>query len=198
MQTTLDLDSPETWPQRLRTFLDAHHRIFLGWEIQGNDTSPELVISGAAFDQAIYALCDVLRDYTLVGWHCTRLTGSEIAAIAEGGMQLPDLEMLKRRIDAIEADGLVAPSSSASGTRGLSIHSVPPDRRRILRTEENLALHINGSARSPKRPTTAPGQIDVGSNSSARRPPSEPRSQAAEPQSNKCDAAVSCSHSIFS
>src|ERR1700730_6695675 len=53
------------------------------------------------------------------------------------------------------------------------------------------------SARSPRRPTRTPGQIGVRSNSSARRPASDPRSRTAGPPSNKCDVAASCTHSIF-
>ena len=42
-----------------------------------------------------------------------------------------------------------------------------------------------------------PGQIGVRSNSSARRPASDPRSRIARRPSNKCDVAVSCPHSIL-
>ncbi len=52
------------------------------------------------------------------------------------------------------------------------------------------------SARLPKRPTRTPGQIGVRSNSSTRRPASDPRSRTAGPPNNKCDVAVSCPHSI--
>ena len=53
------------------------------------------------------------------------------------------------------------------------------------------------SARSLRRPTRTPGQIGVRSNSSARRPASDPRSRIAGRASNKCDVAVSCLHSII-
>src|SRR5581483_3581784 len=52
------------------------------------------------------------------------------------------------------------------------------------------------SAKSPKRLTRIPGQTDVRLNSSTRQPASDPRSQTAEPQNNKCDIAASSSHSI--
>ena len=42
-----------------------------------------------------------------------------------------------------------------------------------------------------------PGQTDVRLNSSTRQPASDPRSQTAELQNNRCDVAASCSHSIF-
>ena len=54
-----------------------------------------------------------------------------------------------------------------------------------------LADECRRLARSPKRPKRIPGQIDVRLNSWARQPASDPRSQTAEPPSNKCDVAVS-------
>src|SRR5258705_3702951 len=61
----------------------------------------------------------------------------------------------------------------------------------------NLLVFCRRSARSVRRPTRTPGQIGVRSNSSARRPASDPRSRIAGPPSSKCDVAVSCPHSIF-
>src|SRR4029077_4540565 len=52
-------------------------------------------------------------------------------------------------------------------------------------------------AKSLKRLTRIPGQTDVRLNSSIRQPASDPRSQTAEPQNNRCDVAASCPHSIF-
>jgi hypothetical protein len=51
--------------------------------------------------------------------------------------------------------------------------------------------------RSQRRQKRTPGQTGVRSNSSARRPASDPISRIAGPQSNKCDVAASCPHSIF-
>jgi hypothetical protein len=40
-------------------------------------------------------------------------------------------------------------------------------------------------------------ETDARLNSSPRQPASDPRSQTAEPQNNRCDVAASCPHSIF-
>src|ERR1700730_4394789 len=48
-----------------------------------------------------------------------------------------------------------------------------------------------------KRLKRTPGQTDVRLNSSTRQLASDPRSQTAEPQNNKCDVAASCPHSIL-
>src|SRR6516225_8849740 len=51
-------------------------------------------------------------------------------------------------------------------------------------------------AKSLKRLTRIRGQTDVRLNSSTRQLASDPRSQTAEPQNNRCDVAASCPHSI--
>src|ERR1700735_5560078 len=48
-----------------------------------------------------------------------------------------------------------------------------------------------------KRLKGSPRQTDVRLNSSTRQLASDPRSQTAEPQNNKCDVAASCPHSIL-
>src|SRR5215468_1028202 len=52
-------------------------------------------------------------------------------------------------------------------------------------------------AKSRKTRTRMPGQTDVRWTSSTRQPASDPRSQTAEPQNNRCDVAASCPHSIL-
>jgi hypothetical protein len=95
----LDLGSPATWPDDLLAYLDSQHALFLAWEIGTGE------VSGQAFDAAIEGLEDRVDRYSIVGWHCTRLTDEEIAAIIEGGMQLPNGTMLKVRLDGLTAAG---------------------------------------------------------------------------------------------
>ena len=64
-------------------------------------------MAAAKYDSAIYGLEAMLRQYALVGWHCTRLTEDEIASIWSDGMHPPDAAMLHRRIDAVVAAGLL-------------------------------------------------------------------------------------------
>jgi hypothetical protein len=59
------------------------------------------------YDSAIHGLCVLLQRYAITGWHCTRLTRAEIAAIISNGMGLPDAAMLNRRIDAVVDAGLI-------------------------------------------------------------------------------------------
>lgn len=97
----IDLETPDSWPDDLRAYLDQRHDLFLDWE-----TGPSKV-TATEYDPAIYGLEAVLRRYALVGWHCTRLTKDEIASIWSGGMQLPDVTMLHRRVDAVVEAGLL-------------------------------------------------------------------------------------------
>jgi len=100
--TIVDLESPSTWPLDLQEYLGAHHDLFLRWETQ---PAPG---DGPRYDKAIYGLMEVLRSYSLVGWHCTRLTDAEMDSIVATGMELPNLAMLTRRIDAVTEGGLIS------------------------------------------------------------------------------------------
>ena len=79
----------------LRSYLDARHDLFLGWE-RGEVAAP-------VYDQAIYGLIDVLQPYVITGWHCSRLTDAEIQHILRERMQLPNASTLNSRIDALLA-----------------------------------------------------------------------------------------------
>lgn len=103
----IDLENPTAWPRDLIDFLEAHHGLLLGWESQGGGETP-VSVSGWTFDRTIAGLCEILDNYFLTGWHCTRLTDAEICSIKAHGMQLPNPQLLKRRIDAIEAEGLIS------------------------------------------------------------------------------------------
>lgn len=100
-RTVVDLESVSMWPTPLLAYLDAHHDVFLDW------ANGPVRVDAATYDRAIYGLIDVLQPYAIVGWHCTRLTDREIAAIVADGMQLPDTGMLARRINTVAEEGLL-------------------------------------------------------------------------------------------
>ena len=129
-RTLLDLDCPPSWPAELHAYLDEHHDLFLEWEtkkqaqvsaqrrrspprhrygrpapsVQALDKAEVL---GQAYDRALYGLRNALQAYEILGWHCTRLTDTEADEIRRSGMQLPNAEMLTRRIDALVKDNLI-------------------------------------------------------------------------------------------
>lgn len=100
--TLLDLDPPASWPSALREHLDGSYPIFLGWE-QRNGS-----VGAAAYDAAHNALWEALQPYSLRGWHCTRLTDAEIAAIEQTGMHLPNEGTLSDRIEALVTAGTIS------------------------------------------------------------------------------------------
>lgn len=102
----INVERPETWPKPLADFFKVHRQLFLDWGI-GN-------VSSQRYDCALYALGDILCGYAIRGWHCTRLTDAEIEAIRIGGMQLPDENMLARRIDTLVDSGCITPAVAAA------------------------------------------------------------------------------------
>lgn len=97
----LQLDNPASWPYDLNNYLARKFSVFLDWE-QDNPSK-----NAHEYDTAINGLWEVISSYSITGWHCTRLTEGEIEAIRQDGMGLPSFEVLKRRVNTLERDGLL-------------------------------------------------------------------------------------------
>ena len=99
----IDLTDLSTWPLDILSHLDKNHSIYLGWE-SGINRPPAF-----AYDSAIYELKDLLRSSgcTMRGYHCTRLTETEIQTILAGGMSLPNVTMLHERIAKVAKAGML-------------------------------------------------------------------------------------------
>ncbi len=95
----IDLANPTTWPRNLVNVLEKNGPLFQAW-FTGNPSQ-----SGAAFDAAHADVTAELNTCEMIGWHCTRLTDSEIALIEATGMQLPNVQILKERIDRLVKAG---------------------------------------------------------------------------------------------
>jgi hypothetical protein len=106
----LDLANLSTWPLEILSHLDKNHNMYLGWE-SGRNHPP-----ATEYDATIYELKDLVRasDYTMRGYHCTRLTEAEIQTILASGMSLPNQAMLHKRI----ADAVAAGSVRTQTTSG--------------------------------------------------------------------------------
>ena len=50
-----------------------------------------------------------MQAYEILGWHCTRLTDAEVNEILRDGMELPNAEMLTRRIDTLVKTNVIEP-----------------------------------------------------------------------------------------
>ena len=93
MQSNLPLETPNSWPIGLLNVLENHYDLFLAWK------KGLTVNCVKAYDQAIDDVERQLQLYSIVGWHCTRLTDNEISTFLTEGIQLPNATVLDRRID---------------------------------------------------------------------------------------------------
>jgi hypothetical protein len=90
----MEIEDEKTWPVEVVAFLEEKQDIFRNWKTRNRLANPK------EYDEAIYTLRHILRgaDYTLRGYHCTRLTDEEIQNILANGMSLPSGSMLQERI----------------------------------------------------------------------------------------------------
>lgn len=112
----LDPTAPATWPTAILEFLEKRFELFEDWSPTGCDARR---FSASEYDTAVYALRDLLRDYCLIGWHCTRLTDPEIAAILAHGMQPPSRDILNLRIDTLVEAGHLSPGQASALIRAV-------------------------------------------------------------------------------
>lgn len=103
MTAVLDLTDPTSWPNNLHRCLETLQDVFLGWEKRAG------AVKAADYDRAEAKLHEALQPYSILGWHCTRLTAPERDRIIREGMGLPNGDMLMQRVLAARADGLLRP-----------------------------------------------------------------------------------------
>jgi hypothetical protein len=101
----MELNNERTWPADVLEYLESNNDLFLGWEDRTGISAART--SAAEYDGALYGLRAALNNHTLLGYHCTRLTPNEVSHITANGMQLPNEEMLQRRIEAVRTSGLI-------------------------------------------------------------------------------------------
>jgi hypothetical protein len=107
LPTIINLEDPRSWPADLLAYLEEHLELFIAWESPRQGGDDESFALAKRFDRAGYGLSDVLRPYALVGWHCTKLTEAEIAAITTHGMTPPSAQILDTRIADLERAGIL-------------------------------------------------------------------------------------------
>jgi hypothetical protein len=107
MLDSMEFNDESTWPADVLEYLEKHHSLLLAWAKRGEGPMPCPVMP-EHYDRALNGLRRVLNNHALHGYHCTRLTEAEIEHIKPNGMQLPNGAMLKRRIEALEAAGLIS------------------------------------------------------------------------------------------
>ena len=96
----ISIEDETSWPTELVSFFDANNDIFYSRETsKGYDYRMH--------DIAILNLEEILNNYLLHGYHCTRLTEREINRILKTGMSLPSLVTLNNRIQELVEDGII-------------------------------------------------------------------------------------------
>lgn len=93
----------ETWPKDISQFLDEHFQSFIGWECKGDYSSPV-----AVYDNLIMSFRDILKKYSLRGFHCSRLTEEEIFDVRNHGLTLQNTDTLNERINKLLASNLIS------------------------------------------------------------------------------------------
>lgn len=101
-QIPIIISDSSTWPIEAVNFLEANHSEFFGWECMC--CSPE---NAGRYDALVSEFRNILRNHSLVGYHCTRLTEQEIRNIRSEGMVPQNATSLSGRIDRIVEDQLV-------------------------------------------------------------------------------------------
>lgn len=98
-----NIQSLKTWPSEVLDFLNQNQEVFVGWQCSCCSTSYSSV-----YDQVIYQFRDILRKYSLIGYHCTKLCSHEIDEIHRNGMSLQNLKTLSKRIDKLHELDLIS------------------------------------------------------------------------------------------
>lgn len=83
-------------------FLNENFEGFLGWECSCCSYNHHY-----NYDGLIYQLRDLLKRFSLVGYHCTKLTKQEISDISNQGLTLQDSASLSNRIENINRFGVI-------------------------------------------------------------------------------------------
>ncbi len=102
------MDNETTWPSDVLEYIEHHHDLFQAWELIKCGVR-NLTVNVPQYDVAIYGLRDILKKYSLHGYHCTRLIESEAQCIMSNGLQLPNERLLHDRIRQIEQSGVIDP-----------------------------------------------------------------------------------------
>ncbi|MBL0635009.1 hypothetical protein [Aeromonas dhakensis] len=92
------ISQQSTWPVQVVDYLDRNHLKFIGWETSGVDR-----VSAYVYDHAILEFRSLLKEFSLIGYHCTKLTHYEIEDIRKNGMKLQCGESLRQRVLRLES-----------------------------------------------------------------------------------------------
>ncbi len=91
-----------TWPSAVSEYLRDNSWKFKGWQCNCAKRT-----SACEYDSAVHEIRDILRHYSLIGYHCTKLTGEEIESVRSNGLCLQNSKSLAARIDRLVTVGVL-------------------------------------------------------------------------------------------
>lgn len=106
----IDIEDTGTWPEEFLTivsdnknlFIDFHHEYrhidLLQRENVALRVNPPLNPYEDQYSQIVSALANILKKENIVGYHCTRLTSSEIKGILKTGMNILTRDLVTARL----------------------------------------------------------------------------------------------------
>lgn len=119
------INSSSTWPEDVLNFLETNIETFIGWQCE----SPR-ELNHIHYDNSIDEMRKILRKYSLIGNHCTKLTRKEINNIRNNGLSLQNSTSLNNRIDMLLEDNEIE-SKIASILKNVN-QSDEPNRAKML------------------------------------------------------------------
>ncbi|MDO6613906.1 hypothetical protein Q4601_20705 [Shewanella sp. 1_MG-2023] len=91
-----------TWPKDLIAYLEDNFEVFIGWCCVSENQS-----SVYEFENSLSEVRVILKKYSLIGYHCTKLTRGEISKISKYGMSLQNGATLSSRLEKLVSEGSI-------------------------------------------------------------------------------------------
>jgi hypothetical protein len=105
---TIIFQKIDTWPSALMAALKKNQQKLCAWEVNRAGGQADFVVSGNEYDLCVKEVADIIKEYNLLGYHCTRLSEDEIKLIQNSGLIPQNLEKLHSRINSLNLDATVA------------------------------------------------------------------------------------------
>lgn len=102
MSNSFDTQLPDTWPKEISTFLQDNKEFIIGRYCTCCNTEYSSV-----HERVYISFQEILKRYSLIGYHCTKLIKEEIDEVQINGMSLQDLDSLSKRIDVLHDLSLI-------------------------------------------------------------------------------------------
>ena len=97
----LELGKVSSYPSQLLEVIKKEIDVFRAWELDFPSRS------ASSYDRSMERLCEALQPYAVRGWHCTKLTRSEIEDVRVNGLRVLNYKFLEARIGSLVKESIV-------------------------------------------------------------------------------------------